>query len=159
MADIRKKFKSVFEDVAHQLEGLDLEPMQDLLHETVNKSKVNDQSKREMNSIIDSKRSPFSLMKYVWDALLAYKDPALKVVSEDETKLSYDLRLKVAEKLDQVVKMLEEAKRPSKIADEEEILLEDMPVFIIIQDMPTFAPFEPTEMPDFNIQDMPQFLD
>ena len=159
-----EKAKSVFEDIAHQIEDMSLDDAKTFLIEQVDKSKSSDKSKNKIKKIIESKPTFEKLRFYVWDALLAFIDPKLKVISEDEEmvegKLSHDLRLKVAEKLDLVAEVLEQAK-PKKCACpqcQSEVVpefTEDMPIFIVVQEMPTFAPFEPTEMPDFNIQDMP----
>ena len=166
--DIREKFVSVFKDVANDIEGMDLDSAKEFLKQHIDKSKVNEESKHRMKSIIDSKPTFEKLRYYVWDAILKYMGHG--VISEDEgttvasTKLSHDLRFKVAEKLDLVAEMLEHYK-PKKCActalqygDIPEFT-EDMPVFLIVQEMPQFVPnvpFEPTEMPDFNIQDMPR---
>lgn len=160
-----EKAKSVFEDIAHQIEGMDLDSAKEFLIGVVDKSKASDKSKRKMKTIIESKPTFDKLRYYVWDAMLAFIDPSLKVISEEleeeEVKLSQDLRLQVAEKLDQVAEMLDQAKKVACPACEEGLQFpefeEDMPVFLIVQEMPNFMPtepFEPTAMPDFNIQDM-----
>lgn len=164
---VGEKARSVFEDVAKQIENMDLESAKQLLLRTVEESEiVGEDAKRKMRYIINKKPNVFSLLKYVYDAMLAFEDPSLKVISEEleeeEVKFSHDLRLKVAEKLDQVAEMLEQAKKVACPACEQGLQFpefeEDMPIFLIVQEMPDFVPavpFESTEMPDFNIQDMP----
>lgn len=165
--DIREKFVSVFQNVAKDIEDMDLDSAKEFLKTHIDQSKVGDEEKRRMKAIIDSKPTFEKLRYYVWDSILKYMGHG--VISEDQeiteasVKLSYDLRLKVAEKLEEVIAMLEAA-RPQKCAGPEcqcmdiPEFTEDMPVFLIFTEMPEFTPyppFEPTEMPDFNIQDMP----
>lgn len=166
MPDIRENFVSIFRDVAQQITNLDLESAKELLHDKIDHSKVNPDSKKKMKSIINSKSKLFDLMKYVWDALMIYEDPSLKVISEDttstEVKLSSDLRLKVAEKLSQVADMLERTKKACSECCQTPGFGTDIPIFIIVQEMPDSRlnfpseSTEMTEMPEFNIQDMPK---
>jgi len=177
----RSDFVSVLEDVAQQIEKLDLDSAKQLLVEKIDHSNINDKSKKKMRSVIDSKNNLFGLMKYVWDAILAYKGE--KVVSED-------LEAKVAGALLKVASMLENAKKACNCCPEcgmpaldsqppmnqtelngmpnfdlqslmEQIQQEmpeigsDVPVFIIVQGMPQgdSSFLESSDMPDFDIQE------
>ena len=165
-----KKFISVFETVKDEIEGLDLKEMKEKVISAISGAKnVEQTDKNEMIDIVNSKHDEESLMRYVWESYVKYNWPELAVIPtrrgypRKSIKLTYNLRLKVAEKLDEVAAMLEHYKSkkcacPMCQCQDLPEFTEDMPVFFIIQEMPTFTPhvpFEPTEMPDFNIQDMP----
>ena len=128
MAGFRDNFVSIFEDVAKTIEEMDLPSAKELLINKIQDSRVNDQSKKKMISIIESKNNLFSLLKYVWDAILAYKGQ--KVVSED---------------LDTELPIFEE--NFSEFGDE-------IPIFILVEvqdPQQTFTEIEP--FPEFEILD------